>query len=364
MSGLFVRKHAEAVSQYCDVTVLHVRADNRIKTFEMIEQTNKGIREIYVYYPCSWNKIFKQINYLRAYRKGFKHLRRLHFSPDIIHANVLTRTALIAYWYKKLQGVPYVVMEHWTRYLPQNFNYKGIIRKKITEIVARNASCIMTVSKDLKQAMLKNNIRGNYEVVYNVVDDFFFEKRKREHRASDKKRILHVSCFCERQKNVKGILRAALQLSKQRTDFELILVGTGVDFDAVYDYAQTLNFPSGMITFTGEQTPEKTAEWFRSSDVFILFSNYENAPVVISESLAMGVPIISSNVGGIAEMVNETNGKLVAACDESILTETMNDMLNHLNKYDADTISKNAKCFTYKEVGEIIYQIYKKQLNR
>jgi glycosyltransferase involved in cell wall biosynthesis len=49
-----------------------------------------------------------------------------------------------------------------------------------------------------------------------------------------------------------------------------------------------------MIEFMGEKMPTEVAEYMQQSDFFVLFSNYENSPVVISESLACGKPVISS----------------------------------------------------------------------
>ena len=77
MAGLFVRKHAEAVSLYCDVTVLYVHGDKNIKKTEVIHQTiNQDAREVIVYFPekksCVFRKLIKFINYLRANFIGYK----------------------------------------------------------------------------------------------------------------------------------------------------------------------------------------------------------------------------------------------------------------------------------------------------
>jgi glycosyltransferase involved in cell wall biosynthesis len=206
-----------------------------------------------------------------------------------------------------------------------------------------------------------NLINNNYLVINNVVDDFFFEVKPVVHRT--KKRILHVSCFDEQAKNVKGIIRATHELSKIREDFELILIGTGLDFDEVYAYYQTFTFPKGMIHFLGEKKPEEVCNWLQNSDFFVLFSNYENAPVVISESLACGKPVLSSNVGGIAEQINETNGILINAKDEVALKNKMDFLLNNFSNYDKEAIRNAAiNQFSYKAVGEKIYNEYKRIL--
>ena len=363
MTGLFVRKHAEAATLFCDVCVLYLHSDEKIKKFEIIEQNFEKVREIYVYFPYIHNKflakISKAINYTRAFFKGYKIVKKTFGKPDITQVNVLTRNGFLAYWLEKTQKIPYVIIEHWTRYLSQNFSYKGFLRKKITEIVARNAKKIMPVSKDLAQAMQKQGIKGDYEVVFNVVDDFFFEKQKNPERNKEKKRILHVSCFFDMQKNITGLLRATKELSLQRADFELVLVGTGVDFDEIYGYAKSLNFPQDMLLFTGEQTPQKVAEWFAKSDFSVMFSNYETACVVVMESLASGVPVIGTPTGIVPDFINETNGLIVDFNDIVALSEKMNFMLDNLEKYDFTKIKEEAQKYSYENVGEKLFEIYK-----
>ncbi|GHT41836.1 glycosyl transferase family 1 [Bacteroidia bacterium] len=363
MDGLFVQKHAEAVNLYCEAKVLYVYADTHIRAFEIVDRKHNDLNEIIVYYPAKAStnvfcKLLKTWNYVRAYWKGYKYITEKGYSPDIVHVNVLTRTGFIAYLHKKWKGVPYVLTEHWTRYLPQNFGYKGFLRKRITELVVRNASAVMPVSESLQQAMQGHRLHNaHYTVVNNVVDDFFFDERVVSHR--EKKRILHISCFIERAKNVCGMLRAVQALSKQRTDFELIIIGDGPDFDTVSAYARTLDYPPNTVSFVGEQTPHEVANWFGDSDFFAMFSNYENSPVVISESLASGKPVISSDVGGISEHINATNGFLVAAGDEAALLDKMNYLLEHFHAYDAGAIKAVAQeKFSYKNVGKKIYGIY------
>lgn len=50
-------------------------------------------------------------------------------------------------------GIPYIIVEHWSRYLLQNFNFKGVLRKAVSRVAVRRASCIMPVSRKLGDAM-------------------------------------------------------------------------------------------------------------------------------------------------------------------------------------------------------------------
>ena len=105
----------------------------------------------------------------------------------------------------------------------------------------KKAKAILPVSGYLEHSMKKCGLNHpNYIVVNNVVDDFFFE-RDAQLTKNEKKQILHISCFTESAKNVRGIIKAIKGLCNLRSDFELVIVGSGPDFDVVYKYAKQHN---------------------------------------------------------------------------------------------------------------------------
>ena len=136
-----------------------------------------------------------------------------------------------------------------------------------------------------------------------MVDGFFYEKEEsRKSKVESQKTLLHVSCFDEAAKNVKGLLRAAKMLSEKRQDWKLVLVGTGADYEDVRAFADTLDIPEGLLEWPGELTPREVAEKMHEVDAFVLSSRYETYGVVLAEAAAAGLPILSTPVG-IAEEV-------------------------------------------------------------
>ena len=91
-----------------------------------------------------------------------------------------------------------------------------------------------------------------------------------------------------------------------------------------------------------------------------MFSNYDNVPVVISESLAVGKPVVATRVGGIPEMINVSNGILVDVGNETELSEKMNFMLDNFKNYDFETIKNEAEKYSYESVGKKLFEIYLK----
>lgn len=357
MAGLFVRKHAEAVSKHADVCVLYLHVDSRVERVEVCEEQVGGVREIVVYLPLR-ARLLRPLDFFRGFSVGYKWVLESFGKPDVSQVNTLTRNGLLAYYLKKKHQIPYFIIEHWTRYLPQNPLYKGFLRRKLTQLVAKQSEELMTVSKMLQQAMQRHKIEANYGICYNVVDDFFYNGT--DQKDSQKRRILHVSCFLDRQKNISGILHAAKILSQKRNDFELVLVGTGVDFEEMKELARELDFPAGVVRFVGEQTPREVARWFWSSHLSVIFSDYETACVSIMESLAAGVPVVSTPTGIAPDLIDEQTGKLVAfGCVEE-LTEALDEVIENIEAYNPQHIRQVADKFREETIGRELVERYKR----
>jgi glycosyltransferase involved in cell wall biosynthesis len=346
-----------------------VFGDSNISNFEICRnRIHDNFNELIIYFPSKKGiagRLSNFISYLIFTIKGIKIIFKESEKIDIVHANILNRSAFPALMLKVLMQIPYVVTEHWSRYLPSAGKaFHGLFRKAIARAIARNASTVMPVSVVLKEAMLQHKLfNKDYEIVHNVVDDFFFETTPIFKNENGKKNILHISCFDDQAKNIGGILRATRNLCKFRDDFRLTLIGTGKDFDLMNAYASQLEFPDGILDFAGEKSPEEVVDFFRNSDFMILFSNFETAGIVIAESLICGKPVISTQVGSATELIDEDTGILIETGNESQLLEAMNRMLDSTEKYDESLIrSKVTGLFEYKNVGNQIYQIYQKAI--
>ncbi len=365
MEGLFVRKHAEAVSLYADVCVLFVYDDEKIKKTEIIKNQYNSVTEYFVYYSINkknpFYKIIKVFKCLNAYRKGFKLLKKEGFKPDIVHANVLTRTSFIAYLYKMFTKTPYIITEHWSRLLKSQSNFKGFFRNFLAKRIVKNAEYILPVSEELLNGINYHNLLlTKSEVVENVVDNCFFEKQNK--RQNNPKKLMNVSCFDEKAKNLKGLLRTIKKVSEIRDDFKFTFVGTGKDFDEVVTFYKKLNIKDGIVSFTGEISEKKVADLMSQHDAVVQFSNYETAGVVVQEALVVGCPVISTKVGIATKYINKKNGILVDIADEKQLFEAINLILDNSEKINRNEIRQIGQKFSYDKIGQKLFNIYNKSL--
>ncbi len=364
MYGLFVRRHAEAAALKHQVSVIYVHACKELESKSVVEIKKGYINEYYYYYQTAKTGIGLLNSILNIYRflRGHWVLSRKISPPNLIHVHILTRLGIIAYFVHKWKHIPFVITEHWSRYQQGNRGFEGFWRKYLTRLVTANASALTTVTMNLKDAMEMHRVKNNnHHILNNVVDIKVFFPENRAYKKAETKKLVHVSCFDDEPKNISGLLDCIKELADKREDFTIEMIGTGKDFDKIVSRSKELGLYGTRMVFTGELEGQELGEKMRSADVLLLFSNYENMPVVINEAFCCGVPVISTDVGGIKEFVHPNNGKLVPKGDKKKFVHELNEMLDHLEKYDQKEISETAKkMFSVSSVSEKLDEIYTK----
>jgi L-malate glycosyltransferase len=368
--GNFIQRHAEAVAVKEQVASLFVTSDESCKEqFELEEEIIRNVFTVNVYYKKVRHsfplvsQLQKALRYRQAYTIGLKRIREYSGNIDVVHQNVLYPAGAIALMLKYFSDIPYLITEHSTEYhIRQKSSF---FTKWLKKKIAASASFICPVSENLKQTMLKYGLEGNYEIVNNVVNQsVFFPPQEKMNRS--KIIFLHISTLDDRQKNISGLLRVIQKLSTIEKDFELQIVGDE-EYTHHLQYAQTLGILNKTVFFQGTKTLNEVAESMRNSDCFVMFSNYENFPCVIAEALTCGLSVISSDVGGIGEHINESNGILVQAADEPGLLNAFMVMIKNLKerKYHMNEISRQAQDqFSYESVSEKFISLYLRALKK
>src|ERR1035437_5776795 len=341
MPGLFIQRQAEAVSSFCDVAVLYVHADEHAANrYEIDFAEENGIRVVRVYYRESrvplLSGFLKMFRFFRAHLFGFKMLHS--FQPDLLHVHVLTREGFVALVIKLLKGIPYVITEHWSRYLPASNTFRGGFRKMITRQVVKSSAAMIAVSETLKTAMLKFRLENvNFFVVPNPVETSLFTIGERP-AGNNIKRFIHISCFENRSKNISGFLDAVKNLSEKRSDFECFLIGDGPEFNLWKSRADELGLLGKQVFFTGLKEQNELVKEIQAADFMVLSSTYETFGTVIIECLSCGIPIVATNVGIVPEVINETNGIIIPAGNEKTLEDAISRMLDQCNSYNPQAI--------------------------
>ncbi len=355
-NGDFIQRHALAVSSIHDVVFLHVQYDKFQKEREQIHYNSKdNFREVIIYFNVNLN-LFKPLFYFWYYLKGFHIIRELYGNPDLIHANVIFPIGFIALFLKFRYRLNYIISEHWSIYLSNSSRKVGFVQKVFDKMVVRNAFAVCPVTENLADSIKSHGYKGRFIVVPNVVNVESFNFSCTDKKV--KKHFLHVSSLQNASKNISGLLHAIKMLTEIRRDFVLNLVG-GDELEEHKTLAKELKIIDNYVIFHGEQPHEKIAEYMQQNNFFVLFSNYESLPCVIIEAMACGLPIISTNVGGIKEHVSEFNGILISPKDEQSLVKAINNMLDNSDTYNRERIREYAiKTFSEEAIASDFNSIY------
>lgn len=369
MLGLFIKRHVEAVAEYAWSSALYIHpTQNTSKKYEIDVQEEKQLLEVRVYYKNIQSNfplissLRKAIRFYKACFMGLKTIENQRGKADVIHVHILTRLGLLALWKKISNKTPYLITEHWSRYLPTG-DFSGLFRKIFSRIIVKNASAVSTVTKNLQKAMESHRLfNSNYFTLPNIVSDSFFKTYKTI--PSQKKIILHVSTFEDKSKNISGIIRTLGKLSNSRNDFLFKFIGDGQDFESLNRLAEKEISNPDCYAFTGLLEGDQLAQEFANADLMLIFSNYENLPVVLLEALSMGIPCLSTDVGGISEIIDSKNGQLIPAGDEEILHQHLVDFLDNTVSFNKSLIKeKYQKEFSKEVIGKLLISHYQKALN-
>lgn len=360
-NGDFVQRHARAAALYNDIYVIHVVGDASGKIKKTTKEINKAhrITEHIIYYERSssfWGKMKSHYQWLALCRQAIRRYVIENGKPDLVHVHVPVKSGIAALWFKNKYKVHYLVTEHWGIYNDveiHNYESKSVGFKRYTKKIFDKATSFISVSKYLAEGVNRLVLKKEYEVIPNVVDTSMFYYKEKQ---ASTFRFIHVSNMVP-LKNAEGILGGFRLLLEQNSNVTLVMIGdTEI---AIRHFAKGLGIPEANISFMGEIPYHQVAVEMQQSDCLVLFSNIENSPCVIGEALCCGLPVITTNVGGIPELVNENNSLLVDVKNEKILAEAMFQMINKSAVYNRKKIAEDAiSKFSYPVIGKKLDDIY------
>jgi glycosyltransferase involved in cell wall biosynthesis len=292
-----------------------------------------------------------------------KIIRKKFGKPSLLHSYIVMRGGLAGLLLSKRWKVPFILTENWTIYYPadpgylekRNFMFRWLVKK-----VFKKVKRFLPVTENLRlqSAKLVGSVPST--IIPNVVETGIFNYKSSP--VNSVFRIIHISTM-EYQKNPEGLLRCFKRFNEEFSGTFLQMVGPYPP--EVGKYAASIGLNDTKVEFTGAVPYTTVAEMLKKSDILVLFSRYENLPCVILEAFCAGLPVISTGVGGIAEVINNSNGILIDSENEQQLFESLCSIYrNYKTYYDRGAISREAtEKFSYEAVGRMINDVYRKVTN-
>ncbi|HVY73748.1 MAG TPA: glycosyltransferase [Puia sp.] len=373
-TGDFIRRQAIAVSAFHETILIfvtkYINTGRSQPDYELPPvDGNYHLKEHLSYYRETesvipfYSALHSLLQYFKAHLRLFRELKLQENLPEIVHVQVAMKAGLIAWYLKRKYGIPFVITEHWSGYVdngPDPLKSKSFLFRFLLKKILREAACFLPVSENLRDAVQQKAPGLKTRIIPNVVDTSLFNED--DHSNPQRFRFIHVSSI-HPLKNVDSILSAFERLIESGIKADLVIVGPAPS-ELQHRVAGNPRLKD-QVYFTGEVSYEEVAAELKKSDAFVLFSKTENLPCVILEALCCGIPVISTRVGGIASIVDSSNGLLVEPSNEQALTSAMATMISTYSQYDKKQISRKSQAlFSYQTVGQEISQVYAGLLNQ
>ena len=261
----------------------------------------------------------RSLSYLRLCRKGLKHVRnyiRSNGKIDIIHSHAMFMGGVVANYLSRKLDTPYFHTEHTSGFIfrPEQYTSSDIqLAKKVYEQSRQS----FFVSHFAKEQIIKmcGADENKCSVLHNVVSPLFFEEydcSKFEYFT-----FLAIGNFIPR-KNFDKIIEAWSGYVCNHQGDRLIIVGDGPLKSDIENSTKTLKL-ADSIELLPRQSREATARLMHQSHVVLSASSIETFGMTLAEALASGIPVVSTNSGGVTDIVNSSNGILL----NSISTESI-----------------------------------------
>ena len=316
--GNFVERHIEAVARVSDVEVWAPLPASKSASQIATLRERDGVKDSVVQ-GHSWKvrrmyHVATRPQLLGIARVVANAAVNMDWTPDVVHLHVAYPAGAAAVAWAQKWGVPVVLTEHWTAY--HDLGALPWWRRRVVKDVVQGVDVLCPVSADLGEAISRAipKAKAALRVVPNVVDIDRFKPAepellagvpvgatRRRMEGCGIERVLHVSSLDDDQKNITGLLSSLSAAMVGRESLRATFVGgEKANVDGYRSWVAEHGL-SERIAFTGPLGTDEVVKHMQSHDVLVLNSRRENFPCVIPEAWACGIPVISTDVGGIRE---------------------------------------------------------------
>ena len=243
---------------------------------------------------------------------------------DLLHVHYAIPHASAAYMAKQILAkegihIPVITTLHGTdiTLVGRDKTYAPVVTFSINE-----SDAITAVSQNLREETYKYfAITKEIEVIRNFVDVNRFSRKgidafRKAIAPNGEKLLLHASNF-RKIKRVTDVVRIFANVKKE-VPAKLLFVGDGPERSTAEDLSRELGVCNDIL-FVGKQ--EQMEDILAIADIFLLTSEYESFGLAALEAMAAGVPVISTDAGGLAEInIHEQTGFLSPVGDVATMS--------------------------------------------
>ncbi|MGR8998720.1 MAG: glycosyltransferase, partial [Gammaproteobacteria bacterium] len=263
-------------------------------------------------------------------KSGAQHIH-VHF------AHVPTDIAMYA---ASLSAIPFSVTAH----ANDLFERGWLVAEKV-----KRAAFFITISEYNREYLRQQGCDVDRIVVVRCGVDVDAFQRREQSEFSEVPKIGFIGRLVEK-KGAEDLLYAAAKLKKQGIVFKLLLAGSGPLEQSLKILAVSLDLFDDDVAFLGAIAHADVAAFLRELDLFVLpcvkdiNGDMDGIPVVLMEAMLTGVPVISTRLSGIPELViDQETGLLVEPGDRVALARAMQTIMENTALAQRLTINAIAK---------------------
>jgi len=236
-----------------------------------------------------------------------------------VHVHFAGTAARTAFWLKKLGGIRYSFTAH------ANDIFCDEPSERL-EMLIGAAECVVTVS-DFSVRYLSEKFPRHATKIHRVYNGIYVERFRRSEPDADRPLILSVGRYIEK-KGFPDLIAACRAL--EGVNFECLIVGQGPLEDSLRNAAGG----DSRIQITGPKSVDEIVDLMARTSVFVLpcideqEGGKDNLPTVLMEAMAAAVPVISTPVAGVPEMVEDgVTGWLVPQHESAAIATRLREIL-------------------------------------
>ena len=181
-------------------------------------------------------------------------------------------------------------------------------RSRLARRVLRSVDLNVVPSRFLQGVFSANGIESR--VIPNIIDRTQFRFRLRDPL---RPRIVSTRNF-EPLYNVACTIRAFARVQRNHPDASLVLVGGGSEESTLRSLVEGLGLRN--VTFAGRVPPGEIWRFYDQADIYVQTPNIDNMPLSIVEAYASGLPVVSTEAGGVPSMLTDGTHGLLAPLDD------------------------------------------------
>jgi glycosyltransferase involved in cell wall biosynthesis len=279
--------------------------------------------------------------------------------PDLVHCHS-SKAGVVARLAAWICRVPVIFTAHGWGFDPRSPRLQRNIALGVEKVLAPISTKIICVSESDRQLAISLKVTSPELAVtiHNGIDNKSIATAVPERQPA---KLIMVARFNRAQKDQHTLMKA---ISKLTDPIELILVGTGPDWEASKTIAKDLGI-TDRVAFLGDRLD--VPNLLANSQIFVLSTHYEGAPISILEAMRCGLPIIATNVNGIPEQVADgVTGLLVPHQDVDALASAISKLVKDPDRRQQMGVAgkhKFAKEFTVEQMVEKTELLYRSILN-